>query len=96
MVPADGDARAGTGLNKGVSGALGSTSNLSCPRCAPSVSGSSMCSGSSCSFKNLLEFFGVCVTCLSFIHVKSFLENLKRLIRDLYVCARKSPAFMIE
>lgn len=66
------------------------------PPRVPSVSGSLPGTPYPLAAQNLVEFFGVCITCLSFIHVKSFLENLKRLIRAFYVCARKSPAFMIE
>lgn len=97
MVPAKWNSRGDMDLIKGVSAELvGAHQTLAAPSCALCLRLSSMHSVSSCSFKNLSEFFGVCITCLSFIHVKSFLKNLKRLIRDLYVCARKSPAFMIE
>lgn len=50
---------------------------LQLPLCPLCLRLSSMHSVSSCSLKNLFEFFGVCITCLSFICVKSFLENWK-------------------
>lgn len=78
-------------LSRGVPAELEERCELRSPPCRLP----SMRSVSSCSFKNLFEFFGACITCLPCIRVQSFLENVKRLIRDLCV-RQESPAFMIE